>query len=215
MSGKCLLPLMGNRLSLTIVHQIMDLHSADYTQLYDFLKYNQKEFDELRAERLAKTQDPFALMANSNNPFNYPVLHPDIPSSSTYLQQPLPNNNYNPQPSFNQNYMQQPMPNPEDITDPTAVMNMTFVLMAKAFKLNYSTPTNNNHRMVGGNGGNQFRQYAGQNVGNHVVQNAVQNPGVQNVKNQNGVIVVPGIDNQNGNGNVVVAQAEGNANRNN
>ncbi|GKA06961.1 hypothetical protein Tco_0686185 [Tanacetum coccineum] len=105
--------------------------------------------------------------------------------------------------------MQQPIPNLEDITDPTA-MNMALALMAKAFKLNYSTPTNNNQRissnpqnrqiaqpgmnlgednqmqMVGQNGGNQFRQYAGQNVGN-----------------------------QNGNGSVVAARAEGNENRNN
>ncbi|GJX49700.1 hypothetical protein Tco_0276545 [Tanacetum coccineum] len=56
-------------------------------------------------------------------------------------------------------------------------------------------------QMVGGNGGNQFRQYARQNVGNQngynaiqnvgnqVGQNAVQNPGVQNVGNQNGLIV--------------------------
>ncbi|GKD63995.1 hypothetical protein Tco_1306103 [Tanacetum coccineum] len=43
--------------------------------------------------------------------------------------------------------MQQPMPNPKDITDPTTAMNMALVLMAKAFKLNYSTPTNNNHRI--------------------------------------------------------------------
>nr|GEX04988.1 hypothetical protein [Tanacetum cinerariifolium] len=138
---------------VTIVHQTKDLHTADYTQLYDFLKYNQKE-----------------------------------------------------------NYLQQPMPNPEDITDPTTAMNMALALMAKAFKLNYSTPTNNNQRissnprnrqiaqlgmnmgqdrqmqMVRGNGGNQFRQYAGQNVGNpagyndvignQVNQNAVQNPRV-------------------------------------
>nr|GEZ92757.1 hypothetical protein [Tanacetum cinerariifolium] len=86
--------------------------------------------------------------------------------------------------------MQQPMLNPDDITDPTTAMNMSLALMAKAFKLNYSTPTNNNQRissnprnrqiaqprmnmgqdrpmqMVGSNGGNQFRQYAGQNVGN-------------------------------------------------
>nr|GEX65908.1 hypothetical protein [Tanacetum cinerariifolium] len=55
---------------VTIVHQTKDLHTADYTQLYDFLKYNQKEVDELKAERLAKTQDPLALMANSNNPYN-------------------------------------------------------------------------------------------------------------------------------------------------
>ncbi|GJZ99650.1 hypothetical protein Tco_0672201 [Tanacetum coccineum] len=48
-----------------------------------------------------------------------------------------------------------------------------------------------------------------------VVQNAVQNPGAQNVRNQNGLIVVPRIANQNGNGNVVAPRAEGNANRNN
>nr|GEV98622.1 hypothetical protein [Tanacetum cinerariifolium] len=39
---------------VTIVHQTKDLHTADYTQLYDFLKYNHKEVDELKAERLAK-----------------------------------------------------------------------------------------------------------------------------------------------------------------
>ncbi|GJW68303.1 hypothetical protein Tco_0122727 [Tanacetum coccineum] len=133
---------------VTIVHQTKDLHTTDYTQLYDFLKYNQKEVDELRAKRLAKSQDPLALMANSNNSFNYPVLRPDLPSSSTYIQQPLPiNNNYNSQPSFNHNYMQQPMLNLEDITDLTAAMNMTLALMAKAFKLNYSTPTKNNQRI--------------------------------------------------------------------
>nr|GEZ64838.1 hypothetical protein [Tanacetum cinerariifolium] len=165
---------------VTIVHQIKDLHTADYTQLYDFLKYNQKEVDELKAKRLVKIQDPLALMATSNNPYNFPVLNQD-------------------QPSFNQNYMQQPMPNPEDITDPRTAMNMALTLMAKAFKLNYSTPTNNNQRvssnprnrqiaqpgmnmgqdrqtqMVEGNSGNQFRQYDGQNVGNLNGYNAIQN----------------------------------------
>nr|GEX26828.1 hypothetical protein [Tanacetum cinerariifolium] len=91
---------------------------------------------------------------------------------------------------------------------------MALALMDKAFKLNYSTPTNNNQRissnprnsqivqpgmnmgqdrqmlMVGGNGGNQFRHYAGQNVGN-----------LNGNDNQN----------QNGNGNLVAARAEGNA----
>ncbi|GJW39515.1 hypothetical protein Tco_0065360 [Tanacetum coccineum] len=170
---------------VTIVHQTKDLHTTDYTQLYDFLKYNQKEVDDQRAERLAKTHDPLALMANSNNPFNYPVFHQDQPSPSTYMQQPQPiNNNYNPQPSFNQNYMQQPMPNPEDITDPTTAMNMALALMAKAFKLNYSTPTNNNQRISSNQtlSGNRFRQYAGQNVGNQNGYNAVQNVGNQVVQ---------------------------------
>nr|GEZ63225.1 hypothetical protein [Tanacetum cinerariifolium] len=211
---------------VTIVHQTKDLHTADYTQLYDFLKYNQKEVDELKVERLAKIQDPLALMENSNNPYAYPAPHQD-------------------QSPFNQNFLQQPITNPEDITDPTTAMNMALALMAKAFKLNYSTPTNNNQRilsnprnrqiaqpsmnmgqdrqmqMIGGNGENQFRQYAGQNAGNlngyNEVQNVrnqvAQNPRIQNIGNQNGLIGVPrnGIQNQIGNGNLVAVRAEGNA----
>nr|GFD21968.1 hypothetical protein [Tanacetum cinerariifolium] len=85
--------------------------------------------------------------------------------------------------------------------------------MAKAFKLNYSTPTNNNQRissnprnrqcaqpgmnmgqdrqmlMIGGNGGNQFRQYAW---------------------NLNGYNEVQNVGNQIGNDNLVAARAEGN-----
>nr|GEV83193.1 hypothetical protein [Tanacetum cinerariifolium] len=87
-----------------------------------------KEVDELKAERIAKIQDPLALMANSNNPYASQAPHQDLSP-------------------FNQNYMQQPIPNPKDITDPTTVMNMALALMAKAFKLNYSTPTNNNQRI--------------------------------------------------------------------
>ncbi|GJV65594.1 hypothetical protein Tco_1476422 [Tanacetum coccineum] len=128
-------------------------------------------------------------MANSNNPFNYPVFHPDQPSSSTYMQQPQPNNNYNLQPSFNQNYMQQPMPNPKDIIDLKTALNMALVLMANAFKLNYSTPTNNN-------------------------QNFIK---TGRLHNWNGLIVVSWIinPNPNRNGNVVAARAEGNSNGNN
>nr|GFC51720.1 hypothetical protein [Tanacetum cinerariifolium] len=62
---------------VTIIHQTKDLHTTDYNQLYDFLKYNQKEVDELKAERLAKIQDPLALMANSNNPYASPAPHQD------------------------------------------------------------------------------------------------------------------------------------------
>nr|GFC36186.1 hypothetical protein [Tanacetum cinerariifolium] len=152
-------------------------------------------------------------MANSNNPYASPAPHQDLSP-------------------FNQNYMQQPMPNPDNITNSTTAMNMALALMAKAFKLNYSTPTNNNQRissnprnrqiaqpgmnigqdrqmqMIRGNGGNQFRQYAGQNAENlngyNAVQNVgnqvAQNPRVQNVRNQNGLMGVQ----ENGN---LVAQA--------
>nr|GEV99909.1 integrase, catalytic region, zinc finger, CCHC-type, peptidase aspartic, catalytic [Tanacetum cinerariifolium] len=53
------------------------------------------------------------------------------------------------------------------------------------------------------------------NVGNQVAQNAIQNSRVQNVRNQNGLIGVPGNANQNENGNLVAARAEGNASRHN
>nr|GFC65868.1 hypothetical protein [Tanacetum cinerariifolium] len=103
---------------VTIVHQTKDLHTDDYTQLYNFLKYNQKEVDELKAERLAKIQDPLEFMANSNHPYAFSATHQD-------------------QSSFNQTYLQQPIPNPKDITDSTTAMNMALSLTAKAFKLNY------------------------------------------------------------------------------
>nr|GFA79483.1 hypothetical protein [Tanacetum cinerariifolium] len=143
---------------VTIVHQTKDLHTSDYTQLYDFLKYNQKEVDELKAERLAKTQDPLALMATFNNPYTFPVLHQD-------------------QPSFNQNYAQQPMPNLEDITDPTTADAQPGMNMGQDRQM----------QMVG-----------------------VQNLRVQNIRNQNGLIGVPGNANHNlnGNGNLVAACAE-------
>ncbi|GJZ14505.1 hypothetical protein Tco_0550182 [Tanacetum coccineum] len=177
---------------VTIVHQTKDLHEADFTKIYDFLKMNQDE-----------------------NPYNFPATHNDQSSSSTHSQQSFPiNNKYNPQPSFNQNFMQPPMTSLEDINDPTEAMNTALILFAKAFQL--TTPTNNNQRTssnprnrqiaqpgmnmgqdrqiqnIGGNGGNQFREYVGQvvhnrqgynawqNVRNQVSQNTVQNLGVQN-----------------------------------
>ncbi|GJU36907.1 hypothetical protein Tco_1185261 [Tanacetum coccineum] len=91
------------------------------------------------------------------------------------------------------NYMQQPMSNPKDIIDPTTAMNMELVLMAKAFKLNYSTPTNNNQKISLNPHNRQIAQpdmNLVQNVENQVVQNAVQNLGVQNVRNQNGLILL-------------------------
>ncbi|GJZ86610.1 hypothetical protein Tco_0658220 [Tanacetum coccineum] len=122
------------------------------------------EVNKLRAERLSRAHDPLALMANSNNPYNYSLFHQDQPSPIIYMQQPQPNNNFNLQPSFNTNYMQQPMPDPKDIIDPTTTMNMALVLNAKAFKLNYSTPTNNNQR-ISSNPHNRQIAHLGMNLG--------------------------------------------------
>ncbi|GKC11001.1 hypothetical protein Tco_1007783 [Tanacetum coccineum] len=91
--------------------------------------------------------------------------------------------------------MQQPMQIPKDISDPTTAIDMALVLMAKAFTLNDTTPTNNNQRsssnpsnmqiaqpgmnmdqdrqmlMVEDNVGNQFRPNAMQNVRNQAEAN--------------------------------------------
>nr|GEW01735.1 hypothetical protein [Tanacetum cinerariifolium] len=201
---------------VTIVRQTKNLHEADFTQIYDFLKMNQEEVKELRAERLVKSHDPLVLMAHSQNSFNFPTTHKDQSSSSTHPQQSFPiNNKHNPQPPLNQNFMQPPMTSLEDINDPTEAMNAALILFPKAFQL--FAPTNNNQRTssnphnrqiaqlvmnmgqdrqiqnVRGNGTNQFGQYGGQVAQNQQGFNAWQN----------------GITNQSGTGNVVAARAEG------
>nr|GEZ62297.1 hypothetical protein [Tanacetum cinerariifolium] len=91
-----------------------------------------KEVDELKAERLAKTQDPLALMTNFNNPYVFPAPHQD-------------------QPSFNQNYLQQPMTNPEDITDPITVMNMALALMNAGNLAGYNDAIGHQNQIGNGN----------------------------------------------------------------
>nr|GEV99189.1 hypothetical protein [Tanacetum cinerariifolium] len=95
---------------VTIVHQSKDLHTADYTQLYDLLNTSSRSII-IQSELLATT--------NANL---------------------------------------------EDITDPTTAMNMALALMAKAFKLNYSTPTNNNQRISSNPRNKQIAQ-SGMNIG--------------------------------------------------
>nr|GEW65331.1 hypothetical protein [Tanacetum cinerariifolium] len=187
---------------VTILRQTKNLHEADFTQIYDFLKMNQEEVNELRAKCLVKSHDPLALMAHSQNSFNFPITYKDQSSSSTHLQQSFPiNNKYNPQPPLNQNIIQPPMTSLEDINDPTEAMSAALIFFAKAFQL--SVPTNNNQRTssnprnhqiarpvmnmgqdrqiqnVRGNGGNQFGQYAGQVAQNQQGFNAWQNGGIQ------------------------------------
>ncbi|GJX54103.1 hypothetical protein Tco_0282472 [Tanacetum coccineum] len=190
----------------------------------------QQDINAFRAQRLANTHDPLALLANTQTPF-----HPDQSSPITHKQHPQPNNNFVQQPSFNMNYLPQPMQNLKDSSDPITAMNKALALMAKAFKIN-TIPTNNNQRssliphnsqiaqpgmntsqdikmqMVDDNVRNQVRYNAMQNDGNEVGENAVQNPRIQIVENMNGLSVVSEIANQYGNGNVETASAEGNGN---
>ncbi|GKD07873.1 hypothetical protein Tco_1187558 [Tanacetum coccineum] len=117
--------------------------------------------------------------------------------------------------------MQQPMLNPKDILDPTTAIDMALVLMDKEFKVNNTTPTNNNQRsslnprnrqiaqpgmnmdqdrlmlMVEDNVGNKFRPYA--------EPECRKSDWVQCSAECREL----GISNQNGKGNVVLARAEG------
>ncbi|GJY92915.1 hypothetical protein Tco_0508697 [Tanacetum coccineum] len=107
------------------------------------------------------------------------------------------------------NYMQQPMPNPEDISDPKTTIDMALVLMANAFKLNNTTPINNNQisssnprdrqiaqsgmnmdqnrqmLMVEDNVGDQIKPNVEKIIGNRNGYNLVQNVG--NLFGQNAV----------------------------
>nr|GEV42838.1 hypothetical protein [Tanacetum cinerariifolium] len=85
---------------------------------------------------------------------------------------------------------------------------MALVLMAKEFTLKDTTQTNNNQRSSS-NPRNMHILESGMNMDQDRQMLIVED---NNVRNHNGLSVVPGSANQNGNGNVAAAQAEGNGN---
>nr|GEV37687.1 hypothetical protein [Tanacetum cinerariifolium] len=159
--------------------------------------------EDYRAQRLANTHDPLALMANTHTPF-----HPDQSSHITCIQNLQPNNNFFPEPSLNTNYLQHPMQNPKDISNPTTALDMALKLMAKAFQLNNSTLTNNNQRSSSNPYNSQIAQ-SGMNMDQDRHMLMVDD---NNVGNRNELSVVLKIANQYGNGNVETTPAEGNGN---
>nr|GEV61030.1 hypothetical protein [Tanacetum cinerariifolium] len=150
---------------VTIVRQTKNLHEADFTQIYEFLKMNQEEVNELRAERLAKSHDSLALMAHSQNLFNFPTTHKDQSSSSTHPQQSFPISN-------------KTSSNPRNRQIAQPVMNMG---------------QDRQIQNVGGNGWNQFGQYAGQVAQNQQGFNASQNGEIQGAQNAGLRVVELGI----------------------
>nr|GEZ58392.1 hypothetical protein [Tanacetum cinerariifolium] len=136
--------------------ETVEQHPANFEEtraLYESLYQNLA----VEVEIVNSIQDPLALMANSNNPYASPAPRQDLSP-------------------FNQNYMQQPMPNPDDITDFTTTINMALALMAKAFKLNYSTPTNNNRRISSNPRNRQIAQPALHQDLSPLNQNFLQQP---------------------------------------
>ena len=73
---------------VTIVYQTKNLHEVTYDQLYDFLKQNQAEANEVRAELLAKKHDPLAFIASTTTPqVITPYQQPSSFSTNNYMQQ--------------------------------------------------------------------------------------------------------------------------------
>ncbi|GJU05007.1 hypothetical protein Tco_1121437 [Tanacetum coccineum] len=76
---------------VTLVKQRQELKTVSYHKLYDILKQHQNEVNEIRAERLARTANPLALVAqqqpvyhHKTNPTqnNSNIPHPDIAKST-------------------------------------------------------------------------------------------------------------------------------------
>ncbi|GJS73225.1 hypothetical protein Tco_0706066 [Tanacetum coccineum] len=69
---------------VTLVKQSQELKTVSYHKLYDILKQHQNEVNEIRAERLARTANPLALVAKQQ-----PTYHPNhhTQNSSTRSQQ--------------------------------------------------------------------------------------------------------------------------------
>ncbi|GJX52388.1 hypothetical protein Tco_0280757 [Tanacetum coccineum] len=73
---------------VTLVKQSQELKTVSYHKLYDILKQHQNEVNEIRAERLARTANPLALVAQQQ-PVYHPQNHPtqNTKYSSTRSQQ--------------------------------------------------------------------------------------------------------------------------------
>ncbi|GJS33170.1 copia protein [Tanacetum coccineum] len=61
---------------VTLVKQSQELKTVSYHKLYDILKQHQNEVNEIRAERLARTANPLALVAQQQ-PVYHPQNHPN------------------------------------------------------------------------------------------------------------------------------------------
>ncbi|GJS84871.1 hypothetical protein Tco_0751412 [Tanacetum coccineum] len=73
---------------VTLVKQSQELKTVSYHKLYDILKQHQNEVNEIRAERLARTANPLALVAQQQ-PVYHHQNHPtqNTQYSSTRSQQ--------------------------------------------------------------------------------------------------------------------------------
>ncbi|GKE01426.1 integrase, catalytic region, zinc finger, CCHC-type containing protein, partial [Tanacetum coccineum] len=132
---------------VTLVKQSQELKTVSYHKLYDILKQHQNEVNEIRAERLARTANPLALVAQQQ-PVYHPQNHPTHNNqySSTRSQQATRNRGKAIVNSSAPIYDQEPATVTEDdeMTKEKEIDKL-MALISLSFKKIYK-PTNNNLR---------------------------------------------------------------------
>nr|GEX98218.1 hypothetical protein [Tanacetum cinerariifolium] len=133
---------------VTLVKQSQELKIVSYHKLYDILKQHQNEVNEIRAERIARTANPLALVAQQQ-PVYYPQTHPThyTQNFSTRSQQAATRNIgkaivNSPQPIFDQ---EPSIVVEDDEMSKDKEIDKLMALISLSFKKIYK-PTNNNLR---------------------------------------------------------------------
>nr|GEW20507.1 hypothetical protein [Tanacetum cinerariifolium] len=123
-----------------------ELKTVSYHKLYDILKQNQNEVNEIRAERLPRTANPLALLAQQQ-PVYHPQNHPThyTQNSSTSSQQATTRNIgksivNSPPPIYDQ---EPSMVDDDDEISKDKEIDKLMALISLSFKKIYK-PTNNN-----------------------------------------------------------------------
>nr|GEX30249.1 hypothetical protein [Tanacetum cinerariifolium] len=131
---------------VTLVKQSQELKTVSYHKLYDILKQHENEVNEIRAERLARTANPLALVAQQQ-PVYHPQNHPThyTQNSSTRTQEAATRNRgkaivNSPLPIYDQ---EPTMVAEEDEMSKDKEIDKLMDLISLSFKKIYK-PTNNN-----------------------------------------------------------------------
>ncbi|GKB14136.1 retrovirus-related pol polyprotein from transposon TNT 1-94 [Tanacetum coccineum] len=132
---------------VTLVKQSQELKTVSYHKLYDILKQHQNEVNDIRAERLARTANPFALVAQQQSAY-HPQNHPNHNSqySLTRSQQATRNRGKAIVNSSTPTYDQEPaMVTEDDEMSKEKEIDKLMALISLSFKKIYK-PANNNLR---------------------------------------------------------------------
>nr|GEW98207.1 hypothetical protein [Tanacetum cinerariifolium] len=133
---------------VTLVKQSQELKTVSYHKLYDILKQHKNEFNEIRAERLARTANPLELVAQQQSAY-HPQNHPThyTQNSSTRSQQATTKNRgkavvNSPPPIYDQ---EPSLVAKDDEMSKDTEIDKLIALISLSFKKIYN-PTNNNLR---------------------------------------------------------------------